>query len=77
MGRKRTLAHSDIFVVDGASAKCILQQRSLRRLIVQFIIDHGGKAELAQINEHFKLDMRTHVAGLMRVGWLIKEGAKS
>jgi hypothetical protein len=74
MGRKHTLRLTDRFAVNGSGATCNLQKRSLRRQVVQHLIDSGGKATLAQINAHFKVDMRSPVTGLLRAGWLIIEG---
>lgn len=47
-----------------------LQKASDRRAIIDMILDAGGAATIAAINDHFGYDQTAKVAALVRAGWL-------
>jgi len=47
-----------------------LQDHSLRRAIVDKIVDAGGKMTIGEINESFNHDVSAGIKFLVRSGWL-------
>lgn len=47
-----------------------LQSRSLRRAIVNMLVDNGGSMTLRELDEAFGFDVRDNTQSLIRDGWL-------
>lgn len=56
--------------VNSRAPESALQEKSERRAIVNFLVDNGGNATLAQIDQHFGFEIRGSVIALARIGWL-------
>lgn len=56
--------------VSAKSANTKLQTGSDRRAIINYLIEVGGRATLAEIDERFGFSIRDRVLSLLRSGWL-------
>jgi hypothetical protein len=54
----------------GSNPDKTLQRVSVRRAIVDFVVDKGGRATVGDINKKFKFECRTRIMSLIKVGWL-------
>jgi len=70
VGRPFILEDDDAVFLTSRDAKSRLQGASDRRAVVNRIIEFGGKATVAQLNEAFGYDVRPIVLALVRVRWL-------
>lgn len=72
---KRRVGRPEVYLPETVVCLCAtgaskLQAESNRRAVIQFLVDVGGKASIADINAHFKFDNTKNVGGLVRTGWL-------
>jgi len=56
--------------LSSGTPKTRLQDKSVRRAIVNLIIDNKGALTIGQINDHFGFDLANRVGALVRSGWL-------
>lgn len=47
-----------------------LQSRSLRRLVANYLFEHGGAATIGEIEDALQLDVKSTVQDLRRGGWV-------
>jgi hypothetical protein len=47
-----------------------LQTKSARRAVVNFLIEEGGAASVAEINDRFDIDMTSTIQALLRIKWI-------
>jgi hypothetical protein len=60
--------HDEVHI--GSKPDKTLQRVSVRRAIVDFVVDKGGRATVREINAKFKFECRTRILSLIKVGWL-------
>jgi hypothetical protein len=77
MGRTAIYTSDTQISVTGQTARSRLQVSSERRAIIDKVIDLGGTASVAQLEQHFGYDLRGKVAALVRIGWLTVQEVKS
>lgn len=70
MGRKELIPSDAKLVLAGAEPQSRLQADSLRRAIVNRVVDTGGVTTIAALDEHFAIETRPTVMALIRTGWL-------
>lgn len=75
MGRTTVIEDGDVLAVTGEQTSSRLKVNGDRRAIVDAIIDKGGRARLAEINEALGWDVRPRAMALINAQWLklIKE----
>lgn len=70
VGRPYVLEERDVVFLAGKDAKSKLQTGSDRRAVVNRIVELGGKATIAELNESFGYDIRAIVLALIKIHWL-------
>lgn len=70
MGRTRTINRQDRVYVCAAQPTARLQRNSLRRKIVDAVIEKGGKVTLEELEEELGFDVHQRVKALVKTGWL-------
>jgi hypothetical protein len=63
----------DTVVRINAISRTKLQEKSDRRAIINYLVEHGGSATLKDIDDHFGFDIRAKVMALVYGGWLEAE----
>lgn len=73
MPRPQLITDDDELVFASCKPRSKLQAASLRRAVVDRIVDAGGSATIRKLNRHFNFETRTVVLSLVRSGWLKKK----
>jgi hypothetical protein len=73
MGRNKLIRDEEVVILSPRGATAKLQTRSMRRAIVDALVQHGGSMTMAEINRVRGYDCRSHVGSLVKAGWLSVE----
>ena len=75
MAAKNPVGRPPIYTEKAVARICVngankLQEQSLRRAVVNVLVENRGAMTIGQLNEHFDFDVTNAVMELVKVGWL-------
>lgn len=72
IGRPPLVTNSQPLEVRPTLEASRLQRKSIRRDVLNVMLEVGSPITIDQLNEHFGSDVRATVMALMRAGWVSK-----